>query len=86
MDWKRKLSSRKLWAAVVGLIVGIAAAFGIRENEWAQAAGVVTTAVSVISYITGEAMVDAAAASGTVTIVEAADAAEEEFTFTDAAV
>ncbi len=56
----RKLSSRKLWAAICGLIVGISAAFGIEENDWAQIAGIVTSAMSVISYIFGESVVDAA--------------------------
>ncbi len=57
---KQKLSSRKLWAAIVGVIVGLAAAFGIAESEYAQVAGVVTSAVSVFAYIFGEAKVDAA--------------------------
>ncbi len=55
----RKLSSRKLWAALCGLVVGLAAAFGIEENDFAQIAGVVTSAVSVVSYIFGESAVDA---------------------------
>jgi len=61
---KQKLSSRKLWAAVVGVIVGLAAAFGVEENEYAQIAGIVTSAVSVVGYIFGEAAMDAARASG----------------------
>ena len=60
MNWKKKLSSRKLWAAVVGVVVGLAAVFGISENEYAQIAGVVGSVVSVVSYIFGEASVDAA--------------------------
>lgn len=56
----RKLSSRKLWAAVVGVVVGLAAAFGIEDGEWTQVAGIVTSAVSVVAYITGEAKIDAA--------------------------
>lgn len=55
---KRKLSSRKLWAAIVGVVVGLAAAFGIGENDYAQVAGVVTSAISVFAYIFGEAAVD----------------------------
>ena len=39
-DILRKLSSRKLWTAICGIIVGIAAAFGLDENEWAQIAGI----------------------------------------------
>lgn len=56
----KKLSSRKLWAAISGLIVGIAAAFGIEENDYAQIAGIVTSAISVVAYIFGEAEIDAA--------------------------
>ncbi len=58
----KKLSSRKLWIAIAGIITGLAAAFGITENEYIQIAGVVTSAVSVASYILGEAKIDAAAA------------------------
>lgn len=60
VNWKQKLTSRKLWAAVVGVIVGLAAAFGIEENEYAQIVGVVGSVVSAVSYIFGEAQVDAA--------------------------
>lgn len=59
IDWKQKLSSRKLWAALIGVIVGLAAAFGIEENEYAQIVGVVGSVVSAVSYIFGEAHVDA---------------------------
>lgn len=60
INWKQKLSSRKLWAALVGVVVGVAMAFGLSESEWAQVAGIVTSAVSVVGYIFGEASVDAA--------------------------
>lgn len=56
---KRKLSSRKLWTAVCGIVIGLAAAFGLDENEYAQIAGIVTSAVSVVAYIFGESSVDA---------------------------
>ena len=62
INWKQKLTSRKLWTAVVGVVVGLAAAFGLDENEYAQIAGIVTSAVSVVGYIFGEAMVDKAGA------------------------
>lgn len=55
-----KLKSRKLWAAIVGVVVGLAAAFGIEGNDYAEVAGIVTSAVSVVAYIFGEAAVDAA--------------------------
>lgn len=62
-EFIRKISSRKLWAAIIGVVVGIAAAFGIDSNEYAQIAGLVTSAVSVIAYIAGEASIDAKSAS-----------------------
>ena len=55
-----KLKSRKLWAAIVGVIVGLAAAFGIDGNDYAEIAGIVTSAVSIVSYIFAEGAVDAA--------------------------
>lgn len=65
INWKQKLISRKLWAALVGVVAGLAAAFGITESEYAQVAGLVTAAVSVVSYIFGESKVDAARQFGT---------------------
>lgn len=59
---RRKLASRKLWAAIVGVVVGLAAAFGIDSGEYTEIAGVVTSAVSVVAYIFSEGAVDAAAA------------------------
>lgn len=56
---KNKLTSRKLWVAIVGIVVGIAAAFGIEGNDYANIAGIVTAAASVVSYVFGEAKIDA---------------------------
>lgn len=59
----RKITSRKFIVAVVGIIVGLAAAFGIEENEYAQIVGLIGSIVAAISYIAGEAKVDAAGAA-----------------------
>ena len=56
----RKLSSRKLWVAMVGVVVGLATTFGITENDYAQVVGVVGSVASVLGYIFGESTVDAA--------------------------
>ena len=60
INWKQKLSSRKLWAALVGVVVGVAMAFGMDESEWTEVAGIITSLGSVVAYIFGEAKVDAA--------------------------
>lgn len=54
----QKLTSRKLWVAIIGIVVGLATAFGIPENEYAQIAGVVGSIASGIAYIFGEASID----------------------------
>ena len=58
---KRKLSSRKLWAALAGLVTGLAMAFGLDENVITQVSGAIVSVASVVSYIVTEGKVDAAA-------------------------
>ena len=62
IDWKRKLSSRKLWAAVVGVITGLAMIFGLDENTVSTVAGAVVSAASVVAYVMAEGSVDTARA------------------------
>lgn len=59
IDWKRKLTSRKLWMAVAGLVTGLVLAFGGSEATAATISGVMLSAASVVAYIIGEGMVDA---------------------------
>ena len=59
IDWKRKLSSRKLWAAVVGVVTGLAMVFGLDENTVSTVAGAVVSAASVVAYVLAEGKVDA---------------------------
>lgn len=60
IDWKRKLSSRKFWMAIAGLVSGIMIYCGKSENEAAQVTGLIMSVASVISYILAEGMIDAA--------------------------
>ena len=59
IDWKRKLSSRKLWAAAAGIVTGLAMVFGLDENTISTVAGAVVSAASVAAYILAEGKVDA---------------------------
>ena len=63
----QKLTSRKLWIAIVGIIIGLATAFGIDENEYAQIAGAVGSICCAIVYIIGEASVDKDSATTVIT-------------------
>ena len=60
IDWKRKLTSRKFWAAVIGFVVPLCIAFGVSESEAAQVASIIMAGANLIAYIIGEGMVDAA--------------------------
>ena len=62
IDWKRKLSSRKLWAAVAGIVTGLAMVFGLDEGTISSVAGAVVSVASVLAYIITEGKVDEAAA------------------------
>ena len=59
IDWKRKLSSRKLWAAAAGIVTGLAMVFGLDENTISTVAGAVVSVASVVAYIMAEGKVDA---------------------------
>lgn len=61
MNWKQKLSSRKLWTAAVGVIMGLAMVFGLDEGTISTVAGAVTSLASIIIYIITEGRIDAAA-------------------------
>ena len=69
---KRKLSSRKLWAAIVGIVTGLAMVFGLDEGAITSVAGAVVSVASVITYIITEGKVDAAAVKDVVIDVQTA--------------
>lgn len=62
-EFARKFTSRKLWVCLIGLIVGLATALGVDASEYQQIAGYVVFGASIVTYILGEAKIDAASAS-----------------------
>ena len=62
MDWKRKLTSRKLWMAIVAFVTPLLLAFGLAENEVTQIAAIIMAGADVLAYILAEGLVDAHAA------------------------
>lgn len=59
IDWKRKLSSRKFWAAIIGFITPLLLSFGVSNELVTQIAGIIISGATVIAYILGEGLVDA---------------------------
>ena len=60
VDWKRKLTSRKFWAAVSQFVTGLIIAFGGTQETAVQVTGLIMAGASVIAYIIAEGLVDAA--------------------------
>lgn len=70
IDWKGKLTSRKFWMAVVGLVSGILVALNMDEQTVAQVTGIIMAAASVVAYILGEGWADAASANAATYMVK----------------
>lgn len=62
IDWASKLTSRKFWMAICGLISGLMMAFRADEHTIENITGIVMALGSVIAYCIGEGLADAAAA------------------------
>lgn len=55
----RKLTSRKLWTAIVGFVTGLMIYKGHSEAEAEQIGSLILMAASVVAYIVGEGLADA---------------------------
>ena len=58
IDWKRKLSSRKLWLAVANFVTLIVLAFGYSQAQADRVAAIIMAGASVIAYIIAEGLAD----------------------------
>lgn len=59
-DIIRKLTSRKLWLSICSFVTLILTAKGLGENEAAQIASIIMAGATVLGYVLGEGLVDAA--------------------------
>lgn len=60
INWKQKLTSRKFWAALTGFITAILVAFKVPDLTIEQVVAIISASATLIAYIIGEGMVDAA--------------------------
>ena len=60
IDWIHKLTSRKFWAAIAGFVTGLIIAFGGTEATATQVTALIMAGASVVAYILGEGLIDAA--------------------------
>ena len=63
INWKAKLTSRKLWAAVVGFVGALMTAFAVPTATVSQVTAIIMAFATLIAYIIGEGLVDAAGAA-----------------------
>lgn len=64
IDWKRKLTSRKLWVSIAAFVSLLIVALGGTENEAAQVSALIMAGATVIGYVVGEGLIDAANKKG----------------------
>lgn len=66
MDWKRKLTSRKLWLAIADFIGMLIIAFGYAESTATQVTSIIMAGAGVIGYLIAEGLADSANGVSTV--------------------
>lgn len=74
VDWKRKLTSRKLWAAIAGFVSGLLIFLGYPKETAVQIAALIMSGASVVAYCVGEGLADNG--NGMIWIPDAEDEAD----------
>lgn len=57
-DMKRKLTSRKFWAAIVEFVTMLLLANGMTENQVGQITAIIMAGAGVLAYIIAEGLTD----------------------------
>lgn len=58
IDWKRKLTSRKFWAAILGVVLSVMTMYGSSDDDKTKVTGLITATSTLIIYILAESSVD----------------------------
>ena len=61
MNWKKKLSSRKFWAAISGVVISVMVAFTADAGSQEKVTGVITATGTLAIYMLAESSTDKAA-------------------------
>ena len=60
IDWKRKLTSRKLWISLAGFVAGLIVIFGGSQADADKVSGAILSGAAVVGYVLGEGLADGA--------------------------
>ncbi len=63
IDWVKKLTSRKFWAAVADFVGMLLIALHVADSTATQVTALIMAGAGVIAYILGEGLADAAGAN-----------------------
>lgn len=58
IDWKRKLTSRKLWLSVASFVSMLLIALNYSESQATQISALIMAGASIIGYVLGEGLAD----------------------------
>lgn len=64
IDWKRKLSSRKFWIALIGFITALLVSFNVDSGSVEHITSIIMSFASLIAYILAEGWIDANSVGG----------------------
>ena len=78
MDWKRKLTSRKLWLAIADFVGMLIIAFGFAESVATQVTSIIMAGAGVIGYLIAEGLADSANGTTTTIVEETIEKVESE--------
>nr|DAJ50495.1 MAG TPA: holin [Caudoviricetes sp.] len=60
IDWKRKLTSRKMWLSVASFVSMLIIAQGGGQSQATQISALIMAGASIIGYVIGEGLADGA--------------------------
>lgn len=58
IDWKRKLTSRKLWLSIAGFVSGLIIIFGGKQDIADKVSGAIMAGAAIVGYVLGEGLAD----------------------------
>lgn len=73
INWKRKLTSRKLWMSLAGFVAGMIIVFGGSQDLADKISGSIMSGAAVVAYAVGEGLAD-----GNTSNAKSSDSKEEK--------
>ena len=64
VDWRRKLTSRKFWVAIIGFSTAMLTVLNVNSLTIEQVAAIISALGTLVSYIISEGMTDIAELNG----------------------